>query len=140
MGLYSGAPLTGEMGLSTPDIGDSFLGVLTLGTSAILGGDITVAGLPVSMGDPSLGDPTLGDPTLGDPLGDPIGDPTLGDPIGDPPGELLFLGGDPGLSILLFLLALSPSSFSFSPLLCLLLWPISLSRFSLSSSAFFVCL
>ena len=136
MGLYSGAPLTGEMGLSTPVIGDvvllsSCLGVLALGTNAVLGGDITVAGLPVSMGDPSLGDPILGDP---------IGDPTLGDPIGDPPGELLFLGGDPGLSILLFLLALSPSSFSFSPLLCLLLWPISLSRFSLSSRAFFVCL
>ena len=104
------------MGLSTPDIGDSFLGVLALGTNAVLGGDITVAGLPVSMGDPSLGDPTLGDP-----LGDPTGDPTLGDPIGEPPGELLFLGGDPGLSILLFLLLLSPSSFSFSPLLYLLL-------------------
>ena len=141
--MYSGASLslTGEIGLSIPLIGDvlsfssSFLGVLAFGTSVVLGGDITVAGLSVSIGDPSLGDPTLGDPTLGDPvLGGPDGDLTLGDPIGDTPGEFLFLGGDPGLSMLLFLLPLSPSSLSpLSPLLCLLLCPISLSRFSLSS-------
>ena len=72
------------MGLSTPLIGElsffspsSFLGVLALGTTDVLGGDITIAVGPI-------GDPTLGEPAVGDViLTEPDGDLTLGDLAGE---------------------------------------------------------